>query len=273
MTAEETFLSTRRRISEAFLAFMAGENQINSQQNQRNTQPLADIQGHVHLFCHLRILHELQSEAGTEENNQGNTGNQSHSFLQMELVIHGPGYNQCHQAVEHFVNLRRVTRLSYPVLIIQFLPFTRTDKFKSPRQGSRETENLGIHQVTETDTHADYGHRRYHPVEQPPYTLFGNLLGIPYQRQDQGEYPTVAGQSTFPYFQDFYRMCSIIIPFIKQTMSQSGSDYTTYNTVDKQLVRPVVGIPFFFQQTGYHFISQNESQSPHQSVPADFYRT
>ena len=67
----------------------------------------------------------------------------------------------------------------------------------------------------EANAHTHYGNSRNHTVEQPPYVLTCYFLAIPYKRKYQAEYSAVTGQTTLPYLQYFYRMRSVIIPFIK----------------------------------------------------------
>jgi len=53
-------------------------------------------------------------------------------------------------------------------------------------------------------------------------------------------------------------------------MSQPGPYHRTDNAINKKLVYPVFRIFFFFEKATDHLISQDKSQSPHQTIPTHF---
>ena len=53
------------------------------------------------------------------------------------------------------------------------------------------------------------------------------LPGKPPHREDEGDRATMAGKSTFPRHEDFFKTlpaCKVIIRLIEQTMAESGTD-------------------------------------------------
>ena len=103
--------------------------------------------------------------------------------------------------------------------LVQLMPLTGTDEFEAPRHISRKAEDFRIHQIAEANAEAKHRHRRDDTVKQPPYTLLGYLLGIEPCRKDDPKHTSMTRQATFPDFQDFYRIGSIIVPLIEQAMS------------------------------------------------------
>ena len=74
----------------------------------------------------------------------------------------------------------------------------------------------------------------------------GLLFRVPHQSQNDGEHPSVTCQPTFPNLEYFNRMGAIIVPFIKQTMPQTGANDRTDSCNRQKLVHPLFRILLFF---------------------------
>ena len=82
------------------------------------------------------------------------------------------------------------------------------------------------------------------------WIIFGDhasFFRVPHQSQNDGEHPSVTCQPAFPNLEYFNRMGAIIVPFIKQTVPQTGANDRTDYAIDKKLVHPLFRILLFFE--------------------------
>ena len=126
-------------------------------QDERKTEPLSHIQGHILLKHHLRLLDELYKETHAEKNDEEDADEHAAIHLLQSELVEQDEYDSENQITEGFIKLCRVFRKG----------FTVTLEDESPRQIGNVSVDFGIEKVTKSDEYCSKADRDAKPVKNP----------------------------------------------------------------------------------------------------------
>ena len=86
-------------------------------------------------------------------------------------------------------------------------------------------EYLGVEEVAEPDETSHKGYGRHQTVECPQRGLVGCVAVESDDAENHSYGASVACESTFPESYDLFGMGAVVVPFIEETVAETGADY------------------------------------------------
>ena len=242
------------------------DNQPNAGDNERDAEQLPHIEEHTLFELLLDVLDELDAEAAAEDQ-QEETAEQETGTLACVVFLVEPGIDEeDHQVAEGFIELRGVRRCREDRVATSLVGTQVGDETEGPRHVGLVTVNLVIEEVADADQGC---HRRYRNT-QSVQNKEGRqliLLGIDQHRQEDTQRATVTGQTTLPRHEYFHRMREIIVGVVEKTMSQSGADERTEETIQEKRIYPfwILAVQLVILLHQLH--ANEKADDEHQRIP------
>ena len=245
----------------------------------------------------LVVLDELKHKAGEENNLEEDAQQESFALVGFALPIHAPCDYEADDAVEHLVDLRRVTRYGLAV----------AHEDEAPREISGSAIDLRVHEIAQADKggcNANTYHEAIHDPEQGGMEL--GLLRENFAIEqpsgcEQTNGASVASQAALPDLEQTQRVLDIrvavvdgpaedlhrfggdahivavglhgrqgdIVPLIEPAMAYACADDETDDHPHEKFVGPVGRAVLVFIEFDLYRVGKIDAYRPEQSLPAD----
>ena len=267
------------------------EHEVKADEDEGHTEPLAHVQRHAVLEVHLVLLEELDEEAEDEDFRQTEAeeeaavigrGNLCVGFRTLaEVGTRGggslflPALVQPHHAEEEDEIGQRLVELGrmaghhvHPL------------EDESPGYVRRPPDNLGVHQIGQTDAAGGDGGGYGNHVEHV-HVVHLRLAAVEPQGDDESQRTAVAGQAfvarKLPSAvrqelhgeNHFPEVVQVVVGLVEQAVAQAGTDEDTEEAVEEQRFELVVAdapVAVFFL---HDEVGKSQADDPQQAIVTD----
>ena len=128
-------------------------------------------------------------------------------------------------------------------------------KAESPREVGGMSVDFVIHQIADADECAHQCDRYHEPVERPQGTFLCHEYREQHHRNHQADCAAMRGKSALPCVENLDGMPGIIVPCIKEHMTQTGPYNGGDNYVNQKYAEPFFRGAFMTEYAFHNFVA------------------
>ena len=240
---------------------------------------MSHVEKHILLEFHLRVLDELDEEAGTEAADEEPADEEAAVHLVQFLFIDEDEDYAEDEVAESLVELGRMAGKAFGMLSarpVELHPLVGAWKTESPRKVGRAAENFGIEEISQTYERPGETYCNGEPVHNPhkvEVVLPAELVREPYHRDNQSDCSAVTRETALPWHENLREAsprAEVIVRLIEEAVSQTRPDNRGNQQSVKQIVQKRTDLnPLIFEKVTEYVPTDDESRNEENRIVPD----
>ena len=255
------------------------DEETDTEKDEWDAEPLPHVEKHILLELHLRVLDELDEEAGTETADEEPTDEEAAVHLVQFLFVDEDEDDAEDEVAESLVELGRMAGKAFGMLSarpVELHPLVGAWEAKSPRKVGRAAENFGIEEISQTYKRPGETYCNGEPVHNPhevEVVLPAELVRKPYHRDNQSDCSAVTRETALPRHENLREArprAEVIVRLIEEAVSQTRPDNRGNQQSVKQIVQKRTDLnPLVFEKMSEYVPTDDESRNEENRIVPD----